>query len=1058
MGVITDDSLHKKVKSMGNQDNTANTISFEEISRALAEEINRKESMNSKEREEAEAEIQLKTYRLIAGALASRYEVIYYINIDNNAYVQYSSSDDYARLGTTRRGEDFFATAAEDIRKFIHPEDAKKVLRELDKNNLLHNLEESGTVSFTYRQILADRSQYVAMIIVRPKNDEHHIVIAVLNKDAQVRREQSMMEESAVFSEISTALSSRYEVIYQVNIHTNEYIEYSSSDKYAKLKVGAKGLDFFADTQRNIKHDIYFEDLSMISEFMEKEALLERLRQTRKTFLNYRLMLDGRPQYVTLFAVLPNKDSDRLIVAVENIDETIRKEKEFKQAIGMAMDMANKDALTGIKNKHAYVNMEMEFDERIAKGTQDPFAIAVCDINGLKLVNDECGHAAGDDFIKSACALICNTFKHSPVFRIGGDEFVIILKGADYENRAELIAEFGMKQAENSGKNLVTLAYGISDYDPGRDLRMQDIFERADSYMYVNKKYVKGGSAEPESSLISNTSLRFYELYEQLVSAMTAIDKVNIPLIEGLVIEICKMFRLSKGVTRLYRNAQEERMGGGETLTCFDTGVDGKEIISFRVVTSVMSIATITVYMPEDVEPLTEEERWKVELVMRTVLSFVSRNRLKDIIEELAFYDEEGYPNFRTFSNYIVSHAGAGTLSGMALYHYNLRHFSLINQEFGRKTGDLVLRAHFEKCKSMLGKDEILIRLGGDNFIGSCSMEKLDDIVKFLSETVIPIDDDHKVTITSSIGIFCIPPEMPVHQPSDCLGQLINALQVARSGAMGSVVYFNESLLIAKEKSKRIQQLFPDALANGEFKPFYQPKVNIVTGKLIGAEALCRWFHDGKMIPPNDFIPMLEEGSDICRLDLHMLDTVCRDLRRWLDEGRDVVRISVNFSRKNIFNAGLVGAIAEIIDHYRIPHEYIEIELTETTTDVEFNDLRRITGGLHSLGIYTAVDDFGVGFSSLNLLREIPWNVIKIDRSFLPVESDEENSIRYIMFKNVVSLALQLGIECIAEGVESAKQLEILRENGCDLAQGYYFDKPLPVEYFEERLERGKYE
>ena len=1046
------------VKLMGNQDNY-NTISFDEISRAIANE-NSTDNTDDNNQEEQQTDLKLRTYRLIAGALASRYEAIYYINIVDNSYTQYSSSDDYARLGTSVQGKDFFVTAAEDIRKYIHPDDTRRVLQAIEKDSLLENLKEYGSLTLTYRQLLADRSQYVSMIIVRPKNDENHIVIAVLNKDDQIRRERSILEESETFSEISTALSARYEVIYLVNIRNNEYTEYSSSEKYSKLKAGAKGMDFFEDTQKNMQRDIYSEDLSMMSEFMDKAILLDHLCKTRKTFINYRLMLDGRPQYVTLFAVLPKPDSEHIIIAVENIDESIRKEKEYQRAIGSAMDMANKDALTGIKNKHAYAATEMQIDEQISKGTQEPFAVAVCDINGLKQVNDKYGHAAGDDFIKAACALICTTFQHSPVFRIGGDEFVVILKGADFENRAELIAEFGMKQADNASKDLVTLAFGVSDYEPGQDIRMQDIFERADSYMYVNKKYIKGGSQNPDdnSALVSNSTLRFYVLYEQLVSAMTAIDKIDVPRIEGLIIELCKMFRLSKGVTRLYRNASEEKLHRGETLSCYDTGVEGKELISLRVVSSVMSIATITVYMPEDAEPLTEEEHWKVELVMRTILSFVSQNRLKDIIEELAYYDEEGYPNFRTFSNYIASHAGTGTLSGMAVYHYNLRHFSLINQEFGRKTGDQVLRTHFEKLKGMLGKDEILIRLGGDNFIGTCTMEKLEDIVKYLTEASIPIDDDRTVAITSSVGIFCVPKTFPVRNPSDILGQIINALQVARAGAMGNVVYFDESLLAAKEKSKRIQQLFPEALANGEFKPFYQPKVNIITGKLEGAEALCRWFHDGKMIPPNDFIPMLEEGSDICRLDLHMLDCVCRDLRHWIDEGKDVVRISVNFSRKNILNNGLVGAISEIIDHYQIPHEYLEIELTETTSDVAFNDLRRITGGLHALGIYTAIDDFGVGFSSLNLLKEIPWNVLKIDRSFLPVEKDEDNCIRNIMFKHVVSLSRQLGLQCVAEGVETLEQVNILRANNCDLAQGFYFDKPLPVEYFEERLVRGKYD
>ena len=1046
---------------MGKHDNyNTSTIPFDEIARALAKENGTSEELDDQQLREKATDLEIKTYRHIAGALASRYEVIYYIDIDNNSYTRYSSSDDYARLGTSTHGDNFFTDAVEDAKKYIHPDDTERLCYELKKDRLLKNLEESGSFTITYRQLLADRSQYVSMIIVRPKYDDNHIVIAVLNKDAQVRREHSMLQESETFAEISTALSARYEVIYQVNIETNEYVEYSSSDKYSKLKVGAKGADFFGDTQRNMPRDIYSDDLHMMQEFMKKETLLKHLRETRKTFMNYRLMLDGRPQYVTLFAVLPKKDSDHIIVAVENIDDVIRKEKEFERAIGTAMDMANKDALTGIKNKHAYVNAEIEIDEQILKGTQEEFSIAVCDINGLKQVNDEYGHSAGDDYIKSACSLICNTFKHSPVFRIGGDEFVVILKGKDYENRAPLVAEFEMMQADNRRHNLVTLAYGISDYEPGKDLRMQDVFERADNFMYVNKKYLKGDIPNPaeEKPLLDENLVRFYKLYEQLVSAMTTIGKTDRVLIEGILVEICKMFRLSKGVVRLYKNPREEQTGQGETMVCFDNGSEGKEIISLRVVTSVMSIATITVFMSPDEKPLSEEEHWKVELVMRTTLSFVSRNRLKDIVEELAFFDEEKYPNIRSFSNYIGRMSAKGLLSGMAVYHYNLRHFSLINQEFGRPAGDKVMRAHYDKLKEILGIDEALIRLGGDNFIGSCTMEHLEAVLKYLTETILPIDEEHTVTIGCSVGVFCIPKDYPVHQPSDILGQIISAQQIAKTGARGNIVYFDESLMLAKEKSKRVQQMFPEALANGEFKPYYQPKVNITTGKLEGAEALCRWFHNGKMIPPGDFIPMLEEGSDICRLDLHMLDCVCRNLRRWLDEGKEIVRISVNFSRKNIINAGLVSAITEIVDHYQIPHEYIEVELTETTTDVAFNDLKRIVGGLHMLGFHTAIDDFGVGFSSLNLLREIPWSVLKIDRSILPVEEDEENSSRRIMFKHVVSIARQLGLECIAEGVETKQQVEILRENNCDLAQGFFFDKPLPVEYFEERLIRGNYE
>jgi diguanylate cyclase (GGDEF)-like protein len=342
------------------------------------------------------------------------------------------------------------------------------VIYELEKDRLLRHLEEGGSMALTYRQLLGDRSQYVTMAVVHPKNDPKHIVMGVMNVDAQIRREQSVLAESKIFGEMALALAVRYEVIYHVNILTDEYLEYSASEKYARLEVGTKGGDFFTDSQENMKRDIYPEDLPMMQQLMEKSYLLKCLEESGKILVSYRLMLDGRPQFVTLFAVRPKEDSDHIIVGVENIDEAKRKEMEFERAIISATDMANKDALTGIKNKYAYANVEMELDDKINDMAAEAFAIAVCDINGLKQVNDIQGHSAGDEFIKNACMLICNTFKHSPVFRIGGDEFVVLLRGSDYENRWELSNGFREKIEENKQNGLVTLAYGISDYFPSR--------------------------------------------------------------------------------------------------------------------------------------------------------------------------------------------------------------------------------------------------------------------------------------------------------------------------------------------------------------------------------------------------------------------------------------------------------------------------------------------------------------------------------------------------------------------------------------------------------------
>jgi EAL domain-containing protein (putative c-di-GMP-specific phosphodiesterase class I) len=189
-----------------------------------------------------------------------------------------------------------------------------------------------------------------------------------------------------------------------------------------------------------------------------------------------------------------------------------------------------------------------------------------------------------------------------------------------------------------------------------------------------------------------------------------------------------------------------------------------------------------------------------------------------------------------------------------------------------------------------------------------------------------------------------------------------------------------------------------------------------------------------------------------------MLDHVCRDIRRWLDEGRKVVRVSVNLSRKHMVDIDLLEHLLEIVDRNNVPHEYVEIELTETTTDVEFLDLKRVVNGLRQAGICTSVDDFGMGYSSLNLIKEIPWDVMKVDKNFLPEDENSEGSIKDVMFHYVVGMARAMGLECIAEGVETQAQVRALRNNKCDLAQGFLYDKPLPVDEFEKRLDIGRYE
>ena len=283
-------------------------------------------NVDAQVRRELIAAAESRIYGEISMALSSRYEVIYYIDAQTNRYTEYSSSDNYAKLGIKKQGEDFFTAALDDIDLYIDPEDRERTRQMMNKQNLLEALNRTGAVSFTYRQLLDGRSQYVTMTVVRPMNDANRIIIGVMNVDSQIRREQAARVESETYGQIVNALAKQYEVIYYVNLDNDHYQEFSASTNYSKLDIGEVGKDFFGDSQRNMKRDIYAEDYPIMAKAMEKQQFISDLEQTGSTSITYRLMLEGRLQYVTLIAIRPQEDSRHVIVAVSNIDAAKQRE------------------------------------------------------------------------------------------------------------------------------------------------------------------------------------------------------------------------------------------------------------------------------------------------------------------------------------------------------------------------------------------------------------------------------------------------------------------------------------------------------------------------------------------------------------------------------------------------------------------------------------------------------------------------------------------------------------------------------------------------------------
>ena len=244
-------------------------------------------------------------------------------------------------------------------------------------------------------------------------------------------------------------------------------------------------------------------------------------------------------------------------------------------------------------------------------------------------------------------------------------------------------------------------------------------------------------------------------------------------------------------------------------------------------------------------------------------------------------------------------------------------------------------------------------------------------------------------------------------------------------------------------------------IKNDEFVAFYQPKVDINSGKLVGAEALIRWrTRDNKLIAPGDFIPLSEKTGLVTDLDMIVFEKVLAFLRSSLDAGVECVPISVNFSRLHFSNEKFLPTLLQKMEKYQVPAHLIELELTESAIFDNFSIIYDFTEKVREYGVAVAMDDFGSGYSSLNMLKDLSIDTLKVDRAFLEEAADNEK--RNIIFVSVVEMARKLNISLVVEGVETGENVSLMRECGCNIAQGYYFARPMEESKFAELFREGK--
>lgn len=529
-------------------------------------------------------------------------------------------------------------------------------------------------------------------------------------------------------------------------------------------------------------------------------------------------------------------------------------------------------------------------------------------------------------------------------------------------------------------------------------------------------------------------------------------DLIN-PDTQAAMDSLCQVLRIARVEADFYENlGYEEEKWGGRAVFYHNGECDAERSIVYKEWTEEGNLMKYAISPLKGEPEWDETEREKIQVFLKALLTFNGRTRMQQVVERLTFRDQElGMYNMAWFmksANQIISD---GEISKYAACQFNIRHFSVVNQELGRERGSRVLGKFIRQFQEKLSSKELVCRVSGDNFVALFFKSNLNMVMEYLKGTGIVYDEKEgkRVWVTTHAGYYMIPANCDsAASIVECLAIAIN---MARNVRKSEYAFFDAELMQGIRVGKMIEANLPEALRKEEFHVYYQPKIDLKSYHLVGAEALCRWFQNGKVVAPGEFIPVLEKSRLICMLDFYMLEHVCRDIRRWLDEGKEVVTVSVNLSRVHMGDMDLLRNILAIVDKYQVPHKYIEIELTETGTDVGFEHLKTLVSGLRSQGISTSVDDFGTGYSSMNLIRELPWNVLKIDKSFLPGKSDDDRQKR-LMFRHLVALAQDMEIECIVEGVENVEQIKLLKESNCYLAQGFYFDRPLAVAEFEQKL------
>lgn len=721
----------------------------------------------------------------------------------------------------------------------------------------------------------------------------------------------------------------------------------------------------------------------------------------------------------------------------------IETRKTLQHQIHLLDTEAHRDGLTGVGNKSAFMDKEIEINHEIISGNAN-FSVAVFDVNKLKVTNDIFGHMAGDKLLSTVSAHLSASFVEADIFRIGGDEFVVILKNEDSTNCDALMTRCieGMKNLSLEGypECRVSCAYGASQFDAKIDHQLSDVLRRADKEMYKNKAITKKETFPWQEGAKGIKQIQV-EKYCQLLQTLT-----------GSTDDYLFLMNIETGVIRFF----------GEDHNSFDIS-DGRELangildmLNFvhandqllvkKAVSSVISHDVEEININFRMHNNNNNMRWvncrgsviKDEMDNHFVfIGRISQNAVKYLYNPITNLFNKAKLKMD------LQNESADDFSCLMLL--DIDNLSEINLKHGSVYGDTLLKALAEELEKRFSMGQIY-HAEKDRFVVLLDVNSSKEAEKIFDELKSSLAG--KCSISASV----VPNDKSVYVSAENIyDYAVQTLNNAKKHNIGQIFFFSEDSLLERISAVELLEEVEESIKKkcSGFSLVYQPQISAEDYSIISAEALLRFESKTKgQVFPDQFIPVLEQTGLINEVGIWVVNEALRKCKQWREFIPDF-KISVNISPKQLEKKRIAAQITRLLTKHGLPGEALILEITESAQLDENEDVYAILTKLRQVGIQIAIDDFGTGYSNLGNLKHLHANILKVDRVF--IRDIKENGYNYNLIHNVIEFAKSNSLKVCLEGVENKSELIVLSGLQPDIFQGYLFDKPCSEESLEAK-------